>query len=178
MCNLETYKIDLRSLKFGLTKFEWQLDDSYFAQIEGADVQRGRLAATIEIDRTMERSFDVRISVDGEVTLPCDRCLDDMQVPVEGRGRVAVKLGEKASEEDDLIVVDERDGWLQLAWLVYEQIALSLPLQHVHEPGGCNAEMVRMIDGLSVDASKGSADEQPADPRWSALQKLRQQDGE
>ena len=41
MCNIESYKIDLKALPQGVTNLEFKLDDEYFQAIDAPDIQRG-----------------------------------------------------------------------------------------------------------------------------------------
>ena len=41
MCNIESFKIDLKALPQGKTSLEYKLDDEYFKAIDAPDVQRG-----------------------------------------------------------------------------------------------------------------------------------------
>ena len=43
MCNIESYKIDLKALPQGVTNLEFKLDDEYFQAIDAPDIQRGEL---------------------------------------------------------------------------------------------------------------------------------------
>lgn len=64
--------------------------------------------------------------------MPCALCLDDMDQPIVADQRMAVKLGDSYSEDDDLVTVAEEEGILDVAWYVYESIELNIPIKHVH----------------------------------------------
>lgn len=34
-----------------------------------------------------------------------------------------------------MVIVPEEDGYINVAWFMYEFIALSIPMKHVHAPG-------------------------------------------
>lgn len=104
--------------------------------------------------------------------VPCDICLDPVEQPIETTQRLEVKLGKENSEEDDLVTVAEDEGILDVAWYLYEFIALAIPIKHVHAPGKCNPAMVRALEEYSA-ARSGEEDEQAMDPRWEALLKLK-----
>ena len=104
--------------------------------------------------------------------VPCDICLDPVEQSIETIQRLEVKLGKENSEEDDLVTVAEDEGILDVAWYLYEFIALAIPIKHVHAPGKCNPAMVRALEEYSA-ARSGEEDEQAMDPRWEALLKLK-----
>jgi len=173
MCSLSDLVIDLKALPFGLSELEWSLSDDYFQSLEAAEVKRGKLEAHATIEKTTEKSAVLRLAISGELTLPCDRCLDDVQLPVESDTRLVVELGTQPEDDDERIVVSERDGLLDMAWIIYEQTMLALPLQRVHADGECNEEMLRAIADHS--ASPAASDGEPTtDPRWKALESIRE----
>ena len=172
MCSLECLKVDLKGLKEDETSFDFCLDDSYFAALDSAEVRKGSLHVSVSI-RKASGFFELLIHADGTLIIPCDRCLDDMDQPVETDTRLTVKFGSEYSEEGDIIVVEENEGILDLTWIIYESVALAIPIRHVHAPGKCNTAMTEVLEELSADRSSDEESDQPVDPRWSELLKLK-----
>lgn len=172
MCSLEPFKIDLKQLKDDEISLGFNLHDDYFEAIDAPELRKGDVSVALSVRRTTERFFMLDFHIEGEVTVPCDRCLDDMRQAIKTDNRLTVKFGEEYSEEDDLVTVAEDDGVLDVAWLIYEFIALNIPVRHVHEPGKCNSAMVRMLEEHSA-IQGGDGEDKPMDPRWSGLLKLR-----
>ncbi len=171
MNSLESLKIDLKGLKDEETSLEFTLDDTYFEALDGADVKKGSLHVSVSI-RKATGFFEFNFHTDGEIVIPCDRCLDDMALPVDTDNCLIVKLGSVYSEEDDVIVVPENEGILDMAWLIYEFVALVIPIRHVHAPGKCNPAMTQALEELSADRSSDEESSQPIDPRWAKLKDL------
>ena len=171
MNSLESLKIDLKGLKDEETSLEFILDDTYFEALDGADVKKGSLHVSVSI-RKATGFFEFDFHTDGEIVIPCDRCLDDMTLPVDTDNCLIVKLGSVYSEEDDVIVVPENEGILDMAWLIYEFVALVIPIRHVHAPGKCNPAMTQALEELSADRSSDEESTQPIDPRWEKLKAL------
>jgi uncharacterized metal-binding protein YceD (DUF177 family) len=172
MCSLECLKVDLKGLKEDETSLDFCLDDSYFAALDSAEVRKGSLHVSVSI-RKASGFFELLIHADGTLIIPCDRCLDDMDQPVETDTRLTVKFGSEYSEEGDIIVVEENEGILDLTWIIYESVALAIPIRHVHAPGKCNTAMTEVLEELSADRSSDEESDQPVDPRWSELLKLK-----
>ena len=171
MCGLELLKVDLRGLKDEVTTLDFNLDDTYFKALDGADVKQGSLHVSVSI-RKATGFFEFQFHTAGTVTVTCDRCLDDMEQPVETDNHLIVKLGNDYSEEDDLIVVPENEGILDMAWFIYEFVALVIPIRHVHAPGKCNPAMTKALEELSADRSSDEESDQPTDSRWDKLKTL------
>ena len=153
MCSLDTFKIDLKGLQEGKTQFRYNLDDDFFKAIDAPHVRRGRLIVKLSVRRTAD-VFELDFHTEGSVHVPCDLCLDDMEV-----------------------VIDENDGTIDVAWFIYEFIELALPIRHVHAAGKCNPAMVELLNKHSA-AQGGEAEEEHTsmDPRWAELKKLKIKD--
>ena len=171
MCSLEFLKIDLKALKEENTFLEFNLDNDYFEALDGAELKKGSLHVSVSI-RKATGFFELQLHSTGNIIIPCDRCLDDMEQPVETDNRLVVKLGSEYSEEDDIIVVPEDEGILDIAWFIYEFVMLAIPIRHVHAPGKCNPAMTQALEELSADRSSDEESSQPIDPRWEKLKVL------
>ena len=172
MGRLEQFKIDLKGLSAELTQLEWDLDKDFFEALDETDVQSGALHVSVSI-RKASGFFELLFHTVGTVDIPCDRCLDLMEQPIETDNRLVVKLGSSYSEDDDTVTVDEEEGILDTSWFIYEFVALAIPIQHVHAPGKCNPAMTQVLEELSADRSGDEESTKAVDPRWEALLQLK-----
>ena len=163
-------------------EYEYQLDNQFFADLDAPEVQKGRVNVTLKVRKT-SGIYQLDFHTEGEVVVTCDRCLDEMEQPIETDDRLKVKLGVDYSEIDDMVVVPEEDGYINVAWFIYEFIALSIPMKHVHAPGKCNKDMVsKLSKHLRVSGDEEDDDDfweedlsdepQTIDPRWNELKKI------
>ena len=174
MLSLETLKIDLTAMREDSLELSCLLDDSFFQSLDDAEIQSGKVNATLSIRKAATGEFALALKIEGSVTVQCDLCLDDMDQPVSGESSFVVKLGEVTeAEDDDVIVVDENEGILDTSWLIYETIALAIPIKHVHAPGKCNDAMTKKLEELSATRSGDGIAENDIDPRWAELMKLK-----
>ena len=170
--DLETLKLDLNGLNDGLTSLSFDLDDSFFDAVEASEVSKGKVHVDIDIVRTDGDFFSLAFRGNGMVIVPCDRCLEDMEQPIEFEQRLNAKFGREYSEDDDLVTVAEDEGILDVAWFIYEFIDLAIPIRHVHAPGKCDPAMIRALEEHS--AARSGEDSKPSvDPRWAALSNLK-----
>lgn len=180
------YKLLLRDLPDGKTTYKYLIDDSFFKLIndEESDVRRGNLTVDVVVTRG-KAAFDIAFNVEGVVLIPCDRCLDDVSIPVDVKQKLIVKFGKEYSEEsDEIIIIPESEGELNIAWFIYEFIVLNIPAKRVHPAGQCNREVTQKLkkhravladeaeeyDDFDDDGAGES--EQEIDPRWDALKNL------
>ena len=171
-------------------EFEYLLDNQFFANIGGEDIQKGKVNMQLTISKK-GGAFDLSFTFNGIVIVPCDRCLDDMDLPIETSAHLIVKFGKDYSEEsDEIVVIPETEGIINLAWFLYEFVALAIPIKHVHAPGKCNKQMTSKLkkhspksdDEQSFDGADDviitddDRDEERTDPRWGPLKGLREED--
>lgn len=184
------YKLILKDLPTGKSQFEYELSDDFFKLIndEESDVKRGKLTASVEVVRSA-KGFDLKFNVQGNIFVPCDRCLDDVDMSVDTQQKLVVKFGKEYSEEsDEIVVVPEDEGEINIAWFLYEFIVLSLPAKRVHPAGSCNKVVAQKLrkhkaidpqdddndddDNDFADMEEGEDERGGNDPRWDALKDL------
>ena len=172
MCSLDAFKIDLKELKEAETVLGFDLDDGFFQALDGSQLEHGALHVSVSI-RKMSGFFDLQFHTEGEVTVSCDRCLDDMQQPIVADNNLMVKLGDTYNETDDTVTIDENEGILDTSWFLYEFVMLAIPIKHVHAPGKCNSAMTQKLAELSGAVRSSEEAAEVTDPRWEALKKLK-----
>lgn len=173
MFSLETLDIDLKALQEDSFETSWTLEDAYFESLDETEINKGKINVQLAIRKSVAGAFSLTLNVDGVVTVQCDRCLDDMDQPVAGESTYIVKLGQEPSNDGETIVVDENEGILSTAWLIYETTVLAIPIKHVHAPGKCNDAMTKKLEELSATRSGDEEAQDTVDPRWAELAKLK-----
>lgn len=182
----DKYKIDLKGMQADSCKYEFLLDNLFFAHIDGPEVQKGKVNVELTVKKT-SRAFELSFQTEGIVWVPCDRCLDEMEQPVTSSDKLMVKFGHEYAEEgDNLIVIPEEEGEINVAWFMYEFIALAIPMKHVHAPGKCNKAVTSKLNkhlrtsgdddaeesfGAGEDIVVEDEAEEQIDPRWNELKK-------
>jgi len=188
----DLYKVDLKSMQQNVQEIEYLLDNRFFADIGGEDIQKGKINTRLTVSKK-GGAFDLSFVFAGTVIVPCDRCLDDMDLPIETTAHLIVKFGKDYAEEsDEIVVIPEAEGIINLAWFLYEFIVFAIPIKHVHAPGKCNKQMTSKLkkhsakseddesfesDGADdvIITDDGSDDEERTDPRWDALRGLKEE---
>ena len=192
MGRLDLYKVDLKNMQQNVQVIEYLLDNLFFTNIGGEDIQKGKINVKLTISKKAGL-FDLSFSINGIVVIPCDRCLDDMDLPIETTAHLVVKFGKDYSEEsDEIVVIPETEGIINLAWFLYEFIAMAIPIKHVHAPGKCNKQMTTKLkkhlaksddddqpfeseEENDVIITDEDPDERKTDPRWDALRGLNEE---
>ena len=158
------YTINLRDQQAAVQTYEWHVDNAFFAALEDAQIREGKVAVSLEVERLAAASYDLHFGLKGQGVVDCDRCMEPMNQPVEGEATLRVKLGEEDSDDGDIITIPEERGTLDLQWHIYEQIALQVPIRHVHPEGECSGELDEALKDYAA-----RSEETGTDPRWDAL---------
>ncbi len=167
----EQYDIPFSGLKQGTHLFDFLIGKKFFEQFESSEISDGEVAVAVTMQKE-DRLFDLHFTLKGTVTVPCDRCNENIGVAIDGTQRLLVKLGSGYFEEsEDVQVIPETDHRLALAGFLYEYVLLMLPARRVHpedENGEslCNLEIIRRLNELN--------ERHDPDPRWEILNKLKE----
>ena len=181
MDKLSLYNLQLKTLSEGTHYQEFDLDNKFFSDVEGPEINAGAVKAQIEINKT-SHNIELSIMLQGKVETTCDRCLDALWVDIDVEESLYIKFGKSYSEEsDDLIIIPEDEGTFNIAWTLYEFCALAIPICHSHPDGKCNAEMMNILNQHSVreidndddsDDDIKTTENHEVDPRWAALKNI------
>lgn len=187
MGKFSVYKIPLKTLADGAHEFEYTLDGQYFKLIgDGeADIKTGSVEVRVSVKK-ISSTFEFNFVLNGYVVVPCDRCLDDMTVDIDTKSRLIVKFGESYSEEsDEIVIIPEHEGEINIAWFLYEFVTLDVPMKHVHPAGTCNKAMTAKYNkhrAISKEEDDDLLDDDDViedtdrditnDPRWDALKSI------
>ena len=173
----------------GVQEFQFHLGKQFFVNMESADIRDADLTVDLAI---IHKSglYNMDFAVSGSVTLLCDRCLDDLILPIETAYHIAVKYGDDYNDDsDELLVIPESDNYLNVAYMIYDTVSLAIPIKHVHPLGKCNRAMSAILkkhratspddedaalENELIDEmdSMEANDVQPSDPRWDKLKDL------
>ncbi|MBP5709924.1 MAG: DUF177 domain-containing protein [Bacteroidales bacterium] len=150
-------------------------DKTFFDIAQMEELHDGYLDLQIKTE-IQDKNVQVDFNFKGYVVAACDRCLDDVKVPMDFSESLVVKMVENPAafdnqQDDNLWIINENDPTIDIFHFVYESILLALPMKIVHpddENGNstCNPEILKKLNELT-------AKEDDTDPRWDALKDLK-----
>jgi uncharacterized protein len=184
------YVIPFVGLKTGTHHFDFEIDDSFFEDLEYSMIHSGKLQVKLELEKK-ETMLIGNYFADGVVTVECDRCNDPVEISVHGDFQLIYKFGTETSDDENLIVLHPDEYEIDVKDSIYELITVNLPSKFVHPEGECNEEMIEILNQYALvenddedweddeddqededwDDDEGD-DDGPIDPRWSALKNL------
>ena len=172
----EEFKLRISGIERGKHSFSIDCDNAFFEVAEIPDLHEGDVKLQIEMDIS-DKIVTLDLHFKGYVTLPCDRCMEPVNIDMDFTDNLVVKLMpwiEEPEEEDNLWIVNENTYELDLFHFVYESISLALPTQILHpddENGNstCNPEILKKLEELTPHENTMG----DIDPRLEALKDIK-----
>lgn len=180
MGKLGEYVIPFTGLSIGKHTYEFDIDKKFFDQYGTELVQSGNIHVVLELTKSANM-LSLEFKHKGYIDAECDRCLNDIQLPIEGSNRVVIKFGDQTGDESDDIIVLPKDAYeIDIAPLVYEFIGITVPYRRVPaecdaEDKYCDTEIGNRISGIITgdeEEDEESFNEPEPDPRWQKLKNL------
>ena len=188
---IKQYIVDLDSVKDIPLNISYNLSESFFSLFEDTPVSKGNVHTNISIESCGLNEFFIKVKLDGNIKLPCDRCLGEMDQLVSISDTYKVRYGMDIRIGDEFVsmskddpeydfTLDEGVSTFDLSSLIYELLTLSIPIKHVHLEGECDPEMEKVLqehlavlpgsndEEVTEDSDKGD----DIDPRWNALKQI------
>ena len=157
MGKFTAYKVQLASLPIGKHQQEFVCDTQFFKNMENEDVVNSDVQVHLDLEN-LNGLYDLKFTLKGVVQVPCDRCLDPIDIEVDTTYNIKVEYGDSYDDAgDDLLIIPSSNPYLNVAYMLYDTILLTIPMRHVHPLGKCNRAMAA---ALSKHKAKGSVDEE------------------
>lgn len=115
----------------------------------------GWVRAELVFSRDEENHSVIAVSVEAEVDVVCQRCLEPMTLPVSCNNRLAVVWTDEQAKHlpknlDPLICEDDCALWE----LVEDELILALPAYSYHEQTDCNQLLTALGESDGIQASE------------------------
>ena len=126
---MQPFTVKIDALAPGTSCYDWHADAEFFGIFGNEEI----LDADVDVRLTLHNhgvTVDAECSLGGRVTVACDRCLENLDIPVD------------VCFEENYVLGDDD---LDLSQDIYDYVCTSLPLQRVHPDGECNAETVKYL---------------------------------
>jgi uncharacterized metal-binding protein YceD (DUF177 family) len=169
------YSVNIIGLTNKAHSFDYQFNDEFFVRYSQDLVTGGDFKATVLLDKS-ETFINAEFKIKGHAALICDRSLDPFEFPIRINRKVVFKYGEEEKElGDDIYTITHDTHNLDLGQLMYEFIALEIPIRKLH-PRFKNEEESddENEEGKVIYTSSTEKEEDDKmDPRWEQLKKLK-----
>ena len=139
----------LNGLATGRNRFRLRAGKEFFESFENPEILDAELSVAVSIERT-GHEYEVDCDLEGKLTVACDRCLEDLDIPVDEhprlRFRIGGEAGEEASDARESVDLAPSATELDLRQVVYDYACLAVPLHKVHPDGACNPDTLRYLN--------------------------------
>lgn len=187
MGKFSEFNLPLKSLTEGTHEFCFHLGLEFFSNMENTDIHGANLEVKLTVVYARD-IYELSFHITGDIVLLCDRCLDEMTLPVDATYNINVQYGADYDDSsDNLLIIPESDRDLNVSYMIYDTVVLEIPIKHVHPAGKCNRQMSAMLrkhrvrsgnedseleDELIDEIDSMTDSDTPSDPRWDALKGL------
>ncbi|MDD3989059.1 MAG: DUF177 domain-containing protein [Bacteroidales bacterium] len=142
------YVIMVKGLSNGRHNLSFRVDKELFAGFGNTQILDASIVAELSLLKAAEL-IEIECNITGNLVTECDRCLEELTLPVETNAKLIVKFDRRESgiESDEIIVLDPAESELDISQFLYDYICLSLPIKRVHKDGNCNPDMISRLEG-------------------------------
>jgi len=169
------FAIPLNGLTPGVKDLRWSVTGKFFEEFGNEEI----LDASIDAKASITKSgsyLGIDVYAEGWVVVQCDRCLEDLKMPVDTCAKLSIKFGAEPSSSDstekddadkdagedsgrEVIYLPQDDAVIDISQIVYDYVCLSLPMQRHHADGECNPAAAKYLStNLSSESSSGVVD--------------------
>ncbi|MBK8806891.1 MAG: DUF177 domain-containing protein [Bacteroidales bacterium] len=176
MATKNDYIIPNEGLSDGLHHFNFAIGREFIEDNSLEELKDISLEVSMNVNKK-EKLFVVDLEIEGVIHTKCDRCLENLELPVFYENTFYIKVGvnreAELDNEDDILFFKEGAPHIDLTQYIYESVILAIPLKKVHpddKDGNitCNSEVMRILHRNNKKNEKNK----PIDPRWDVLKNL------
>jgi uncharacterized metal-binding protein YceD (DUF177 family) len=173
---LNPYSVNIIGLSNRAHSFNYQFSDEFFARYGKDFIPGGKFEAKIVLHKH-DTFIEAEFKINGRASLICDRSLDSFELPMAIDKKMVFKYGAEETElSDEIVLITHETTSLDLGQLMYEFIALEMPMRKLHprfqqEDDENENEEGKVIYSSSTDSD--DSEEEKIDPRWEQLKKLK-----
>lgn len=166
---LKNFVIPFVGLSTGDHEFEFLIDDKFFECFEYSEIKRAHVNVNLKLKKH-DRMLEFTFTMIGTLEVTCSRCLDQFDLPIESEEVLFVKFGHEYKEEDDdVIVIPEKDSQINISPFIYDYLSLMVPFRVIHPE---NADGQSACDPDVISRIDKSSEQKEVDPRWDKLRDL------
>ena len=127
---MQPFVAQLRTLRTGTSEFIWKAGREFFENYGDSGILDADITVTAHVSNH-GLTIGVKAAIAGSVTVPCDRCLENLAIPVD------TSFEETYTPESDVLDISQE---------VYDYVLTSLPMVRVQPEGECNGETTKYLE--------------------------------
>jgi uncharacterized metal-binding protein YceD (DUF177 family) len=163
----------------GPNEFDFTLNDQFLSEFEYAPLEHCDVKVDLKLIKT-ESMYDLKFDFNGYAKVACDTCAEDLDLPIQQKFGLIMKLSEENNFDDsEIIYIARTEIEFNLKQYLYESLLLALPIKKncdgLSEPKPCNQDVLKRlayVEEKDEDEDGDDSDDQEGDPRWNKLKDL------
>lgn len=160
MGKFTAYKVQLAQLPDGHFEQDFVCDTEFFKNMEHPSIHNADVKVHLDLEKRHD-VYDCTFHCKGTVQVPCDRCLDLMDIDIDTEYHIMVKYGETFNDEsDDILEIPFSNPYLNVAYMLYDTIVLGIPMRCVHPLGKCNRAMAAALNKHKAHGGDDEGDDE------------------
>ncbi len=175
----KAYLIEFNKLKPGLNEYTFIIDNKFLELFEYSPFNKASIEVDLKLIKT-ETLYDLKFDFKGIVEVVCDKCAEDINLPINEKFGLIIKLSEANNFDDsEIIYIARTEIEFDLKQFLYESLLLSVPQRktcdELPEPKPCNQEVIKKLASVEkIDDDEDNEDDghEEDDPRWNKLKDL------
>ncbi len=156
MTTKEHLTVALREVEREAKSLNLRLSDDFFQELDQEEIVGGDIEVSVSVRTAAGGVFKFAYHISGNVRVLCDRCLEEVTIPVDCNETVKVCNDENIEDNGETVLIPSSQLTYDMAWDIYEIIDVNLPLQRIHPDGQCNPDM---LSRFSIEEDSDSEDE-------------------
>jgi uncharacterized metal-binding protein YceD (DUF177 family) len=179
MANKRAFEIAFVGLKPGVHEFNYELDDTFFAEKGAEDFADANANVKLSLEKNTGFML-LKFEVGGKAVVSCDRCGNPLKMDLWDEFNMLVKMVDnpdemnRQEEDPDVFYISRTESHLNVSDWIYEFVMLSVPMQRMcpeDEIGGpqCNKEVLQKLKEMEVKVTDHNANN-----LWKGLDKFKE----
>ena len=165
---LKQFLIPFAGLKTGTHKYHFSISKEFLSHFNFSDIEDlcGELNFSLDKQTAL---LTLNFEWKGTIKTLCDRCGDDLELPINSTQELFIKFGPEPREENEKIIIISTDETeIDISQYIYEFITFAIPFKKAHPQGKCNKESLKKLNEI-----KSTEKKKTIDPRWQELLKIK-----
>ena len=137
-------QIQFSGLSLGHHTFEFLVDDTFFNTFDYDEISNCNIKINVDLEKT-ERFLKLDFQFNGNCFVPCDRCLDPIEIPVNHNETLIVTFGNENDFDSEVWTISPKEHEVILDNFIYETLVLLRPQSVMHDIKNCNPKMLEKL---------------------------------
>ena len=146
---LRQFSIPIKGLDIKLHHFTFQVGNSFFDNFEYSPYKKGDLIANLDLEKKYD-NYLLDFNIQGSVRTVCDRCIAEIDFPVDFSFEIIIKFDEEEREEGDIVYIHPETNEINVAKYIYDNLIISMPIIKVIDcdaisPKPCDEDVLKHL---------------------------------